>query len=63
MLEWKETFTDGQLDGILKNTKSEERERAKGAVETVAENTADGIIAPMHMFIRQTPLAFLYKGI
>lgn len=39
-------------------------EVAKGAVETVAENTADGIIAPMfYMFIGGAPLAFLYKGI
>ena len=33
-------------------------------METVAENTADGIIAPMlYMFIGGAPLAFLYKGI
>jgi adenosylcobinamide-phosphate synthase len=39
-------------------------EITKGAVETVAENTADGIIAPMlYMFIGGAPLAFLYKGI
>ncbi len=39
-------------------------EIAKGAVETIAENTADGIIAPMfYMFIGGAPLAFLYKGI
>lgn len=39
-------------------------EVTKGAVETVAENTADGIIAPMfYMFIGGAPLAFLYKGI
>lgn len=39
-------------------------EVTKGAVETVAENTADGIIAPMfYMFIGGVPLAFLYKGI
>ena len=39
-------------------------EVTKGAVETVAENTADGIIAPMfYMFIGCAPLAFLYKGI
>lgn len=39
-------------------------EATKGAVETVAENTADGIIAPMlYMFIGGAPLAFLYKGI
>lgn len=41
-----------------------EEEITKGAVETVAENTADGIIAPMlYMFIGGAPLAFLYKGI
>lgn len=41
-----------------------EEEVIKGAVETVAENTADGIIAPMlFMFIGGAPLAFLYKGI
>lgn len=39
-------------------------EVAKGAVETVAENTSDGIIAPMfYMFIGGAPLTFLYKGI
>ena len=39
-------------------------EVTKGAVETVAENNADGIIAPMlYMFIGGAPLAFLYKGI
>lgn len=39
-------------------------EVTKGAVETVAENTADGIIAPMfYMFIGGASLAFLYKGI
>lgn len=41
-----------------------EEEIIKGAVETVAENTADGIIAPMfYMFFGGAPLAFLYKGI
>ena len=41
-----------------------EEEVTKGAVETVAENTADGIIAPMlYMFLGGAPLAFLYKGI
>ncbi|MEG0798300.1 MAG: adenosylcobinamide-phosphate synthase CbiB [Acidaminococcaceae bacterium] len=39
-------------------------EVTKATVETVAENTADGIIAPMlFMFIGGAPLAFLYKGI
>jgi adenosylcobinamide-phosphate synthase len=39
-------------------------EITKAAVETVAENTADGVIAPMfYMFIGGAPLAMLYKGI
>ena len=42
----------------------DEEEITKGAVETVAENTADGIIAPMfYMFLGGVPLAFLYKGV
>ena len=41
-----------------------EAEVTKGAVETIAENTADGIIAPMlYMFLGGAPLTFLYKGI
>ena len=41
-----------------------DEEVTKAAVETVAENTADGIIAPMFfMFIGGAPLAFLYKSI
>lgn len=41
-----------------------EAEVTKGAVETIAENTADGIIAPMfYMFLGGAHLAFLYKGI
>ena len=37
---------------------------AKAAVETVAENSSDGIIAPMlYMAIGGIPLMFLYKGI
>lgn len=36
----------------------------KAAVETVAENTSDGIIAPMlYMAVGGAPLMFLYKGI
>ena len=36
----------------------------KAAVETVAENTSDGVIAPMfYMTIGSVPLMFLYKGI
>jgi len=39
-------------------------EVTKATVETIAENTADGTIAPMfYMFIGGAPLAFLYKGI
>ena len=37
---------------------------AKGAVETVAENTADGVIAPLiYMLIGGAPLGFMYKAI
>lgn len=37
---------------------------AKAAVETVAENTADGVIAPMiFTMLGGAPLGFLYKGI
>lgn len=36
----------------------------KAAVETVAENTADGVIAPMiFLFIGGAPLGFLYKAV
>lgn len=36
----------------------------KAAVETIAENTSDGIIAPMfYMALGGVPLMFLYKGI
>ena len=36
----------------------------KAAVETVAENTSDGIVAPaFYMAIGGVPLMFLYKGI
>lgn len=36
----------------------------KAAVETVAENASDGVIAPMfYMAIGGVPLMFLYKGI
>lgn len=36
----------------------------KAAVETVAENTSDGVIAPMfYMAVGGVPLMFLYKGI
>lgn len=37
---------------------------AKAAVETVAENTSDGIVAPLiYMLIGGAPLGFLYKAI
>ncbi len=36
----------------------------KAAVETVAENTSDGVIAPLfYMLIGGAPLAFLYKAV
>lgn len=39
-------------------------EVAKGAVETVAENTSDGVIAPLiYILIGGAPLGFLYKAI
>lgn len=39
-------------------------EITKATVETVAENTTDGVIAPMiFMFIGGAPLAFLYKAV
>ncbi len=39
-------------------------EVAKGAVETVSENTSDGVIAPlMYILIGGAPLGFLYKAI
>lgn len=41
-----------------------EDEMAKATVETVAENTADGIIAPLfYLFIGGAPLALAYKAI
>ena len=50
---------------VGRDTKNlDEEEITKGAVETVAENTADGIIAPMlYMFLGGAPLAFLFKSI
>ena len=42
----------------------EEEGVAKAAVETVAENTSDGVIAPMmYMIIGGAPLGFFYKAI
>lgn len=41
-----------------------EKEIAKGAVETVAENTSDGVIAPLiYMLLGGAPLALAYKAI
>lgn len=41
-----------------------EEQVAKAAVETVAENTSDGVIAPLfYMMIGGAPLAFLYKAV
>jgi len=42
----------------------DEKAIMKGAVETVAENTTDGVVAPLFfMAIGGAPLAFLYKAI
>lgn len=42
----------------------DEKGIAKAAVETVAENTSDGVIAPIfYMIIGGAPLGFLYKSI
>ncbi len=64
----KKDLTDARLKLswiVGRDTKNlTEEEVTKGAVETVAENTADGIVAPMfYMFIGGAPLAFLYKAI
>ena len=41
-----------------------EEQVTKAAVETVAENASDGVIAPLfYMFLGGAPLAFLYKGV
>lgn len=40
------------------------RQITKAVVETIAENTSDGVIAPMiFMLIGGAPLGFLYKGV
>ena len=42
----------------------DDRAVARAAVETVAENTSDGIIAPMlYLAIGGAPLGFFYKGV
>jgi adenosylcobinamide-phosphate synthase len=39
-------------------------EVARGAVETVAENTVDGVVAPLfYAFIGGAPLAMAYKAV
>lgn len=44
--------------------KLNEKEITKAAVETVAENTSDGIIAPLfYIVIGGAPLGFLYKAV
>lgn len=41
-----------------------EEQISKAAVETVAENTSDAVIAPLfYMMLGGAPLAFLYKGV
>lgn len=55
-----------QLSWIVGRDTAElsKEEVTKGTIETIAENTADGVIAPMFfMIIGGAPLAFLYKGI
>lgn len=63
----------GDLDGARKALSMivgrdtevlDEKGVVKAAVETVAENTSDGIVAPMLYFaIGGAPLAFLYKAV
>lgn len=50
---------------VGRDTKDLDAEQiAKAAVETVAENTADGVIAPMlYIFLGGAPLGFLYKAV
>ena len=44
--------------------KLSEEEISKAAVETVAENLSDGVIAPMiYMFVGGAPLGFAYKAV
>lgn len=53
----------GQIVG--RDTQSLNSEQiSRATIETVAENTSDGVIAPMLFFaLGGAPLAFLYKGI
>lgn len=50
---------------VGRDTKNlEEKELIRAAVETVAENTSDGVIAPLfYGIIGGAPLAMMYKGI
>ncbi len=50
---------------VGRDTKAlDERAVARAAVETVAENTSDGVIAPMFYFaLGGAPLAFAYKAV
>lgn len=42
----------------------DEQQIAKATIETVAENTSDGVIAPLiYMFIGGAPLALVYKAV
>lgn len=44
--------------------KLDEKDIGRGVIETVSENTSDGIIAPLfYMFIGGSPLAMAYKAI
>lgn len=67
------SLKDNNLEGARKNlsmivgrdTKTlDEKGIIKGAIETVAENTSDGVIAPIiYMIIGGAPLGFCYKAI
>lgn len=50
---------------VGRDTQNLDEERvAKAAVETVAENTSDGIVAPLfYLVIGGAPLGFLYKAV
>lgn len=47
---------------VGRDTKNlEEKEIIRATVETVAENTSDGVIAPIFFLLLGTPLGFVYK--
>lgn len=72
-LEVYRPLQDHQLDEARKKlsyivgrdtNQLDEREITRGAVETVAENTSDGVTAPMFWaFVGGAPLAFVYRAV